>query len=165
MKYLYILLAGLFLMSACHSKKTAENTTSTKPTVQKKDTNAAKQLVGVEEFLQKFEKATLLHNKTLLLELMDRDYKVEQHDKALKGNTEQFLNAFYCGYRTDGQGYKCQKYTEITGMNRVELLPNDGNYTATYHVSVKDITVNISWLIMVKKQGKTVTYGFWGAQG
>lgn len=163
MKYLYILVAGFLLLSACHSKKAVEKTTT--PTVQKKDTAAVKQLAGVEEFLQKFEQATLLHNKTLLLDLMDKDYRVEQHDKAMKGNTDQFLNQFYCGYRTDGQGLRCQKYTEITGMTRVELLPNDGNYTATYNVSVKEITVNISWLVMVKKQGKAVTYGLYGAQG
>lgn len=163
MKYVYVLLLGSFLLSACHTKKVAEKTNN--PTVQKKDTVVAKQLAGVEEFLQRFEQATLAHNKTLLLDLMDHDYKVEQHDKVLKGNTEQFLNQFYCGYRTDGQGYRCQKYPEITGMKRVELLPNDGNYTATYHVFTKDIAVNISWLIMVKKQGKSVTYGLYGSQG
>jgi len=163
MKFVYVLLVGVLMLGACHTKKAAEKTPN--PTVQKKDTNAVKQLAGVEEFLQKFEQATLLHNKTLLLDLMDKDYKVEQHDKVLKGNTDQFLNQFYCGYRTDGQGYRCQKYMEITSMKRVELLPNDANYTVTYHVFTKDIAVNISWLVMVKKQGRTVTYGLYGPQG
>jgi len=47
-------------------------------------------------FLRKVENAVRVHDADQLLAFMEPNYKRSQHDEFLAGNTEQFLNEFFC---------------------------------------------------------------------
>ncbi len=120
---------------------------------------------GVLEFLDRFESVVLKHDMTAAVDLMDKDYKKEQHDKFHKGNSEQFLNSFFCDYQTNGQGFKCIKFNEILELKRIEIMPNDGNFTVVYHITGKGGTIKKDLLILVKKENAKTVYGFFGPLG
>jgi len=153
---------------ACSGKKTVvkNNETNTPPpAVAVAPPVKTAQNEGLEGFLQKFEQALVNHDRVAMLNLMDKDYRREQHDKFYKANTEEFLNAFFCNFQTNGQGFKCIKFTDISASNRIEIAPNDGNYTAVYHITGKGVTIKADWLILVKKDGDKIVYGFYGPVG
>jgi hypothetical protein len=160
MKNLLFLVFCAAAMWSCSGKKTVAKTET--PAAASK-TPANNQSDGsIEAFLKKFDQAMISHDKVTMLALMDRDYKKDRHDGFYKGNTDAFLDKFFCNYRTDGQGFKCIKFADIEAFKRIEIMPNDVNYTVVYHIAQKEINVKCDWLVMVRKEAGKTVYGFYG---
>jgi hypothetical protein len=158
-----ISLIVLIAFAACSGKKSvAEKETSTK-----KETPVAKPnptMDGLQDFLARFERSVINHDKISMLDLMDSDYKKLQFENNFKGNMDRFIDSFFCNYQTNGQGFKCIRFNDITDLKRIEIMPNDGNYTVVYHVSNKTATIKSDYLVLVKKEANKTVYGFYGPQ-
>jgi hypothetical protein len=156
-----IYISAMFLLFSCGSpKKTTENTAK-QPEAPVAEKKPKVSMDGVESFLTRLEQAILLHDRMAVMGMMDKDYKKERHDVTLKGNTEQFLNDLSCGYQTNGQGSKCIKFNDITQLTRVELVPNGSNYSVAYHVTSKEATVKVYWMVTVKREGGSTMLGLY----
>ena len=80
----------------------------------------------LELFIQKFMSAANNRNVDSVMMMMDPAYKMEQHDRFLKGNTKQFLNELFCGNLTDGSGFKCVKFKKIRFVQLASLGQGEG---------------------------------------
>jgi hypothetical protein len=154
-------ITAIFLLFSCGGpKKTTENT-SKQPETPVAEKKPKVSMDGTESFLTRLEQSILLHDRIAVMDMMDKDYKKERLEITLKGNTEQFLNDLSCGYQTNGQGSKCIKFNDITQMTRVELVPNNGNYSVAYHITSKEATVKVYWMVTVKKEGGSTMLGLY----
>jgi hypothetical protein len=152
-------------LAACSGKKTVAKNEGPAPAVEQVQPVGVNPstVTGLEEFLQKFESSTKLHDKSAMMTLFDPEYKVRRHDRELKGNTDKFLDSFFCNYRTDGQGYICIKFNEITEAKRIEVIPNGSNYSVIYNISGKEATIKSYYLVLSRREGGKTVYGFSGA--
>jgi hypothetical protein len=120
----------------------------------------------LKKFLADFEKAALSHSEEKLMQTMDHHYKAEQHDQFLQGRTEQFLNEFFCGNKTDGkEEFICLKYSEITAIKLKDITKNESGYNVDYIVSGNSFSIKCSWTITVNTAGDILVYGLCGAVG
>ena len=152
MKYiLTIFLTTLLLFSCVHQRKTSDF----------KQFNIPKDL---QEFLVKFESATLSHNKAELLTLMDEDYRKEQHDEMLKGRTDQFLDELFCGYVSE-KTFKCPGFEKVSYLKLTKIENNTDSYTVYYSVKAGKLSFSADWQITVTKTLSGTKYGIYGAVG
>lgn len=118
-------------------------------------------------FIEKFKAAVTSHNPDEVMNLMDPDYKKEQHDAFLKGNTLQFLDEFFCGYDpADGETYECMKFAEIASLKLTTVIPDIELYIVLFHVTDSDSTVEVTWMISAKPGDNGETrFGMIGTYG
>lgn len=117
-------------------------------------------------FVEKFTEAVLNHNTESIMDLMDVDYKQEQHDAFLKGDTQEFINRFFCGYDvSDGETYECMKLNEISKIEITTVIPDTELYIVLFHVSDQDSTIEITWMISAKPTEGTTLFGMIGTYG
>lgn len=121
----------------------------------------------LKEFLDKFASAVTSHNAEEVMNLMDPDYRKEQHDAFLKGNTKQFLDEFFCGYDpADGETYECIKFNEVIKLELTTHIPDVELYIVIFHVTDSDSTVEVTWMVSAKPgdDGKN-NFGMIGTYG
>ena len=117
-------------------------------------------------FVQTFSEAVLNHNTESIMNLMDVDYKKEQHDAFLKGNTQEFIDRFFCGYDvSDGETYECMKLDNISKIEITTVLPDTELYIVLFHVTDQDSTIEITWMISAKPTDGTTAFGMIGTYG
>lgn len=117
-------------------------------------------------FLNGFVEAAKAGNKDQIMALMDADYKKEQHDAFLEGDTEKFLNKFFCGYDpSDGERYECMVYTNLKELKLTTVLPDTDLYIVLFHVTDNDSTVEVTWIVSAKKIDGKPNYGMVGTYG
>jgi hypothetical protein len=120
----------------------------------------------LKAFLNKFSAAVLAHNTEQVMALMDADYKKEQHDAFLKGDTQQFLDKFFCGYDpADGERYECIKFNEVIKLEHTSTIPDVDLYIVLFHVTDSDSKVEVTWIVSaITEDGKT-NFGMVGTYG
>lgn len=120
----------------------------------------------LKAFLDKFSTAVLAHDVQQVMDLMDKDYREEQHDAFLKGNTQQFLDEFFCGYDiTDGEKYECIKFNEVSKLEHTTTIPDVDLYIVLFHVTDSDSTIEVTWIVSaIATDGKT-NFGMIGTYG
>lgn len=120
----------------------------------------------LKAFLSRFSTAVLDHNTELVMALMDDDYRKEQHDAFLKGDTQQFLDKFFCGYDpADGERYECIKFNEVMKLEHTSTIPDVDLYIVLFHVTDSDSTVEVTWIVSaITEDGKT-NFGMVGTYG
>lgn len=120
----------------------------------------------LKAFLDKFSAAVLAHNTDLVMSLMDEDYRKEQHDAFLKGNTQQFLDQFFCGYDpADGERYECIKFNEVAKLELTSAIPDVDLYIVLFHVTDSDSTVEVTWIVSAKAVDGKTNFGMVGTYG
>jgi len=121
--------------------------------------------IDLDDFLIKFEESVINQDKIGLISLMDPEYKLVQLDGFYNGNTEQFLNEFFCGNELNGDGFKCILFNEITKVERVKILKGEAQYTIVYKIISKDDEIKADWTITVIAEDENIIYGIYGAVG
>jgi hypothetical protein len=157
-----ILVTCILGLAACSGKKKVAKNEEAPAKVEAVAEVKAETVSGLNEFLLKFESSSKAHDKTAMLDLFDPEYKVSRHDKELMGNTDKFLDSFFCNYRTDGQGYLCIKFSEVTETKRIEVIPNGSNYSVVYHITGNGATIKTYYLVVSRKEKGKTLYGFYG---
>ena len=154
MKHLYLFITVLLIFS-CTS-------------VQKLNSSGDKYKVSKElnQFLLNFESAAENHKKTVLLSLMDRIYKKEQHDEMSEGRTGQFLNEFFAGRQTNENGFKVLNFEAITSLDFASINKTDEDtFDVIYIVKTTEYQIKCHWQIKLRIiKGKNV-FGMVGASG
>ena len=120
---------------------------------------------GLKEFLIRFEKASVEHNKKLVLELMDPNYIEEQHNEMLGGRTDQFLNELFCGNQTNGKGFKCPGFENITKLKLIGVKNNTESYTVYYIITTGEFEIKRDWEVTKQVSKFGIIYGIYGACG
>lgn len=122
---------------------------------------------ALKQFLETFTTAVASHNPDAVMNLMDADYKKEQHDAFLKGNTQQFLDEFFCGYDpADGETYECMKFNEVVKLELSNVIPDIELYIVMFHVTDSDSTVEVTWMVSAKPDANgVVQFGMIGTYG
>lgn len=119
----------------------------------------------IDGFFSDFETAVLSHNPQSIIQYMDKDYKKEQHDEFLKGNTTQFLNEFFSGTELNSKNFITSDYTKISKLTRTELQVFKDYYLVTYIIVCDGKSFKCTWTLMMKLNGGTLRYGLYGAVG
>lgn len=119
----------------------------------------------IQKFLSDFENAVINHDTKTVMSLMDLHYKAEQHDDMLKGNTNQFLNEFFCGSETDNDEFICLDFKDITKIELLNLNKTDDGYQVDYLVSSTNYYIKCNWIITITSSGNILVYGLYGAVG
>jgi hypothetical protein len=120
----------------------------------------------LNQFLSDFEYAVITNNQSQVLNFMDPDYIKEQLDDFLQGRTEQFLNEFFCGMKTDGSGFECPEFDNITNFEFVNIEKTDENmYRVVYLIITDDTRIECDWGLMIIPSGVVYRYGLVGASG
>ncbi|MBK8681323.1 MAG: hypothetical protein IPN31_05325 [Bacteroidetes bacterium] len=116
--------------------------------------------VELEKFISKFEKAVISHNYNKVLKHTDADYRTEQHDAFLKGNTKQFIDELFCGYEIQSDAFINFKLTDIDALSVQEVFQNsESDYTMSWLVNSKELGSAKCQLHITKKKNK------WGVVG
>jgi hypothetical protein len=117
-------------------------------------------------FLTDFENAVRSHNQMMVLNFMDPDYIKEQLNNFLQGRTEQFLNEFFCGMKTDDSGFGCPEFENILSFEFESIEQTDESmYRIVYIVKTKDTEIRCDWGLMLIPSGVVYRYGLVGAVG
>jgi hypothetical protein len=116
----------------------------------------------INVFFKRFEAAVLSHNPQRIIQFMDKDYKVAQHDTYFKNNTSDFLNLFFSG--NDAQSHIPVKvdFTKIVQIHKMDIKMINGFYNAYYTLVSEGKTIETSWVLMVKLDGSNVNFGLYG---
>ncbi|MBP8753847.1 MAG: hypothetical protein KBH39_06460 [Chitinophagales bacterium] len=116
--------------------------------------------VELEKFISKFEKAVTAHKYNKELKLTDADYRAEQHDDFLSGNTKQFIDELFSGYEIQTDTFINFKLTDIDALTVQEVFQNSHtDYTMSWLVSSKKTGSAKCQLHITKKKNK------WGVVG
>ncbi|MBK8486782.1 MAG: hypothetical protein IPL48_03235 [Bacteroidetes bacterium] len=119
--------------------------------------------VELEKFISKFEKAVISHNYKKVLKLTDADYKSEQHDVLLKGNTKQFIDELFSGYDIQTDAFINFKLTEIDALSVQEVFQNSvSDYIISWLVTSKNSGTAKCQLHITKKKNKWGVVGAFG---
>ena len=154
MKHLYLIFIVFFIFS-CTS-------------VQKINSSGEKYKISKElnQFLVDFESAVEDQKRTELLNLMDPDYKKEQHDEMLEGRTDQFLNEFFAGRQTNGKGFKVLNFESVTSLDFSGInKTNEDTFDVFYIVKTSEYQINCRWQIKLRIIKEKNVFGMVGASG
>ena len=165
MRILIFISAVLLLVSCSGKKAVAKNESEPAKESPVAVQPQARPDAGLDEFLTRLEQAMIRHDKITMLDLMDADYRKQQFEKNMNSNIDRFMDSLFCSYQTNGQGFKCVKFNDISEVKRIETMPNDGHFSVTYHVTGKGSTVKCDYLVLVRREGKggsKITYGLYG---
>ncbi|MCD4795323.1 MAG: hypothetical protein K8R54_18975 [Bacteroidales bacterium] len=154
MKHLYLIFA-IILIFSCSS-------------IQKINSSGEKFKISKElnQFLLDFETTAKSHNKTGMLNLMDKVYKQEQHDEMLECRTDQFFNEFFAGRQTNGKGFKVLNFETVTILDFTGINQTDeDSFEVFYIVKTPEYQINCQWQVKLRIiNGKNV-FGLVGASG
>jgi hypothetical protein len=175
-----IFLLSILVFASCTKKKDSTETQPTLPSNPpsrissvEKPTNPkipqATQSLNISTFQNFFitlKKAVLDKDQVLLMKTIDPEYKKEQHQKMLKGRTNQFINELFCGNLNPGQGFRCLKFKKITGITMVSSKrKNSGNYDVEFEISGDGIKIICNWVVKVRVLEGKKFFGLVGAVG
>jgi hypothetical protein len=96
---------------------------------------------------------------------MDITYKLEQHDKFHKGNTERFLNELFCGSRIDQEGFKCIPLKKIRSIQLASKGDGDNHINVVFRVGDKKTKIDVLLTVVVTEINGEKVYGIYGAVG
>jgi hypothetical protein len=100
---------------------------------------------------------------------MDVDYRTEQHDNFLQGNTRQFINEFFCGtYAIDKKGntkFNCPGLESISSVKTIKIIPSENGYKYTFKFKSGGKTYTSQCHISVKIIKNKKQFGLVGAVG
>jgi hypothetical protein len=119
----------------------------------------------LDSFISEFKEAVLAKNKVRLMALMDPAYKMEQHDKFHKGNTDRFLNELFCGSIVGGSGFKCVQIKKVRGIELASKGEGDKTVVLVFQVSEKKIRVDVILTAVMRMEDGVKVYGMRGAVG
>ncbi len=120
---------------------------------------------NVYEFLEQFEQAVLAGDSDAVLQFMDEGYIDIQLGDLHEGNTERFINEFFCGWLPGQQSFDCIPLNEIESIERTNLSLSDGHGSVSYQIRSGDTVIEPNWTIVAsQKNGKRV-FGLYGAVG
>ena len=117
---------------------------------------------NLEEALGDLERAFSRHDKSGALSLMDPEYKAKEHDDLFKGETEHFLNNFFCGKVVGADQYYCQNFAGITGIKRMEVEKGDGRHRVAYRVKTAEREIDVQVTVTLENG---LVKGFIGSTG
>lgn len=164
----FILITAVIAIQACGGKKKSATTeqkvdsATIPPVPNPRASNMAG--LGFDEFLQNFEKAALSHDPLQLMQFMNKDYKTEQHDKFLAGNTDKFFSVFFSGEQKNADGGPLINYKKISSLEKVSTtMLSTKDVSVTYKVKAEGLVATPVWVIMssLNKEGK-VAFSFYG---
>ena len=116
-------------------------------------------------FLSSFKDAVEQHEKKSLLRLMDQEYKTNQHDRFLKGRTDQFLSEFLAGKKqSDGQ-YLTPDINKIEQIEFQDITLGIYGYELRFQIHYQHEILENDCLIVIAKKNKQTTLGLVGASG
>jgi len=108
----------------------------------------------LNQFLNRFEQATVYHNKTQLVELLDLSYKKKRYEALkTKEDKDHFFRVFYCGKEVKTHQTICPAYNEVVYMEFIGIEQiESGNYKVKYlvHTSLEDIVGE--WIVTVSQK-------------
>ena len=154
MKHLYLILS-IILISSCSS-------------IQKINSSGEKFKISRElnQFLLDFETTAKSHSKNGMLNLMDKEYKQEQHDEMLEGRTVQFLNEFFAGRQTNDKGFKVLDFETVTTLDFISINQTDEDtFEVFYIVKTPEYQINCHWQIKLRSINGKKVFGLVGASG
>lgn len=161
-KYFTLILAVTMLSCKAKPKAAAVNDAKALNTPTQPVSNVSG--VDLNVFLANFETATLSHDPVQIMQFMNEDYVIEQHDNFLKKNTTKFFDEFYSGGEVNASGQPKIEYTKIVSLVKGTTSLVSGKFlTVSYKVSTATESVNVVWTIMsaLGKDSK-VRYGLYG---
>ena len=131
--------------------------------LQKPTDDISRQLIA---FLNQFDTVVAAHDWNAVVELMDKNYKTEQLDNMLQGDTLQFIEEFFCGLTKETNEFLCAPPEEILRLERGEIIVDPDIIQAQYMVVLKDgRVIETNWFIKYQKKGIKYTFGIIGAVG
>ncbi len=146
-RFITFLISATIITSCASSKKTVSD------------------VVRIDSFLTKFEKAVLQNDTQALMEMMDADYRKEQHDEMLGGRTDLFLDELFCGNRIDESEFKCFKLKEIVSIQRKKVEETELGHTVKYTLANSYMEITTELLVLKKFVDGRSVFGIEGARG
>ncbi|MBN1187585.1 MAG: hypothetical protein JXB49_35245 [Bacteroidales bacterium] len=117
-------------------------------------------------FLDQFDSNVASHNWQEIVGQMEKNYKTEQLDNALGGDTLQFIKEFFCGLTVGSNNFICPEPDNIYQATRNDVLIDREIIQVNYHVVLNDGTVLIgNWFIRYYRNGTNYVFGLIGAVG
>ncbi len=152
---LFILFCGLFTLSGCFGKKIPP---PPPPPVGLYN-------VELQNYLKTLEQTILAHDINGMMELIDKDYVKEQHDKNLEGRTQQFIDELFCGFELNNGPFLCIPFTDVQKANYTAIVDLEDGYRVFYEISSANKTISLDWWITAKIYDGKIVYGIYGAMG
>lgn len=118
---------------------------------------------GLEKYLSKFEKAVITHNYKALLKLSDADYKAEQHDAFLSGNTRQFIDELLSGYQLQTNAFINFRLSDIDAISIKEIVGVSEEEYTVHWLIISNQSGTATCSLTIAKKGKK--WGYVGAVG
>ena len=117
-------------------------------------------------FLNQFDTVVATHDWHAVVGMMDENYKTEQLNNMLKGDTLQFIEEFFCGLTQEINDFLCAPPEKISHLTRAEIIVDGDIIQAQYMIVLEDGTViETNWFIKYIKKGTKYTFGIIGAVG
>jgi hypothetical protein len=125
----------------------------------------AQNLPEVLPILSGFDQAVERHSLKKVMKFIDADYKLDQHDKMLQGNTSQFINELLSGYSqpTDGD-FIAIHYRDILQVDLYEMVDLYESNQVVWKILLTDGRI-IYTTMWIKLNQKTGQYGIVGPVG
>ena len=117
---------------------------------------------AVEAASHDLEQAVLSHDKPAILALLDPDYKTQELMGFRRGNSDTFLNAFFCGKVVNTDQLYCLEFQDILAIRSTGMDIQEEFALVTY--TVKSSTHEIETRLKVTLR-KGLAPGFVGSQG
>lgn len=119
----------------------------------------------MDAFIADFISAVKSKNQATIMEFMDLEYKLEQHDKLHKGNTTRFLDELFCGNIVDGTGFKCVKIKKIKDLQLAVKGDGKKNIPVVFRVFEKKTKVDVTLTIVIRIENGVRHFGIVGGVG
>ena len=111
------------------------------------------------ETLSAFKAALKVKDTNALTLLMDPTYFKSQHDKLLSGDTERFLNEFFCGPVLGTQKFQCLNFRALQSLSLTSLIRHtQKGWSVVYHFTASTseapqapITILLSFELVERK--------------
>ncbi|MFN3939514.1 MAG: hypothetical protein ACK4IY_02930 [Chitinophagales bacterium] len=117
----------------------------------------------LEKYLTKLEKAVANHSYNAVLKLTDTDYRKEQHDDFLQGNTKQFVDELLSGYSVETNIFVNHTLNDISSITRSTIHAESENSVYVAYLLLSDYNPPINCTLHFVK--RTKKWGIVGAVG
>ncbi len=115
----------------------------------------------IVKFSKHVQKVIILNQVDHFLRHVESEYKQNQLEKALRGNTTQFLNEFFCG-QSDSI-YMCMDFDEISSIKLLEITSQKNDtYTLKYKLKSQYKETLTSEVFVIEKDS---SFFFFSAVG
>ncbi|MBU1240751.1 hypothetical protein KKF84_07315 [Myxococcota bacterium] len=169
------ILASLMLLPGCSKESTSSTPAPTLPETTPPSRSQATQPPATKgkpqptqdilSFLARFEQAVGAKQVKTILALTDAEYRKNQHDSLLKGNTVQFIDGLFCGNLAQAKGFACITLAQIKTMERLHVSKSTQGFEVEYKVSSATKAIICTWVVKIRSSGSLKTLGLEGASG